>query len=83
MVGILYLVTKEESIKQSEEPESNKAEKDKGKLDLYTCIVSGMVRNHKERAAALRVTLVMAQYWSTQLQSCTKASELWTIFLAP
>ena len=83
IVGILYFVTKEESIKQLEEPESNKAEKDKGKSDPYTCIVSGIVRDHKERVAVLRVTLVMAQSWSMQLQSHAEASELWTIFPAP
>ena len=74
MVGILYFVTKEESMKQSEEPESNKAENDKGKSDLCTCIVSSIVSDCKERAAALRVTSVMARYWSTQLQSHAEAS---------
>ena len=83
IVGILYFVTKEESIKQSEEPESNKAENDKGTSDPYTCVVSGIVSDRKERAAALRVTSVMARYWSTQLQSRAEASELRTIFPAP
>ena len=83
MVGILYFVTKEESIKQSEEPESNKAENDKGTSDPCMCVVSGIVSDCKERAAALRVTSVMARYWSTQLQSRAEASELRTIFPAP
>ena len=79
-VGILCSEMKEESRKQSDEPESRREEMEIVE-EFGSGIDNGIMRALVERAAALSVTSRVVRSWSTQLQSRTETLESRPIFL--